>query len=99
MSNRALNRHQKWRAIKKWFADNKASGTAFIMAGTLALALICLVLGYGFSAGWDVVLAWLTGEYGGWCWILYIALVIFALIVVFCIHFDRLRKGSDHLNG
>lgn len=94
MSDRKANRGQSIRRLKRWFRNNKASGTAFIMAGTLVLALVALVLGYGLQPnGWKNMADWLTGKSGGWCWILYIAIVIVAILVVTAVHYDKINNG------
>lgn len=95
MSNGAIG--HKWRKFKKWFADNRSSGTFFIMTGTLVLGAVALIVGYGLSSGWDVVLGFFTGEYGGWCWILYIGIVIWLMLLAYFIYITKMKKGSKNL--
>lgn len=36
---------------------------ALFVGLALVIALVCLVLGFGLSEGWDFILGWFTGKY------------------------------------
>ncbi len=73
---------------------------ALISASTVAISgLICLVTCWiTFKWSWDDVTYWLNpfSEGNDWTWLIYFAIVLFMLLMIWLIHMARMEKISNN---
>ena len=62
---------------------------ALFVGLALVIALVCLVVGFGLSAGWDFIISWFTGKYA---FIVYVFAGLYAALLVFFAVEDYVRK-------
>ena len=55
----------------------------------IAIGVLCFVLAYGISQGWDVLLAWFRSK---WAVMLYILLGCYALLVIWLLIGDKIKE-------
>ena len=65
----------------------KSKGGKITIIGTtvfLLIGLLALVLGYGLSEGWEVVLAWFTSRYAMYVYVglgFYVILILYIIVL------------------
>jgi len=81
----------KTKRFQKWLASKGGKGVIIGTSAFLLTGLLCLVLGYGFSLGWEVVGAWFTSQ---WAIYVYIAIGVWVILVLYLWHWGK-NFGDD----
>ena len=62
---------------------------ALFVGLALVVALVCLVVGFGLSSGWDFIISWFTSKYA---FIVYVFAGLYAALLVSFAVEDYVRK-------
>lgn len=83
--------------MKKLFEkikNNKGKSAIVASIGSIAfliLGIACFACGYGFSLGWDVVLAWFSSRYA---LLVYVFLALWLFIASYLIYWGKLHEDE-----
>ena len=75
--------------VAKFFRTKGGKATVFGTLGFIVFAIACLVLGYGLSEGWDVVIAFFSSK---WIWYIYVGLGLYIFIILYILFIANLYE-------